>query len=103
MNWRDYLPIHPAAELFPRMTDAELDEIAKDIKKRGLQQPIVLWSPGYEEDGKNDRPRYVLDGINRLDACERAWHRVFEQGQRSSKMTQSGHSHFTIAAMQLDP
>src|SRR5215470_6161662 len=71
-NWRDVLPIHPAAELFPRMSESELRELGEDIKKRGLQQPIVLWSPGYCGDGKKDRPRYVLDGINRLDACERA-------------------------------
>jgi hypothetical protein len=35
MTWRDHLKIHPAAELFPRMSDAELDELTKDIKKRG--------------------------------------------------------------------
>jgi hypothetical protein len=69
-SWRDILKIHPAAELFPRMSDDELRELAADIKAHGLKQPIVLWSPGYSGDGMKDRPRYVLDGINRLDAME---------------------------------
>jgi hypothetical protein len=66
-SWRDALAIHPAAELFPRMSEAELAALAEDIKANGLKSPIVLWSP----ESKNP-PRYVLDGINRLDAMERA-------------------------------
>jgi hypothetical protein len=66
-SWRDFLPIHPAAELFPRMREAELAALAEDIKANGLKSPIVLWSP----ESKNPL-RYVLDGINRLDAMERA-------------------------------
>ena len=72
LSWRDVLPVHPAAELFPRMSEEELDALGKDIKQNGQQQPIVLWSPGHPDDGMKDRPRYVLDGINRLDAMERA-------------------------------
>ena len=71
-SWRDVLKIHPAAELFPRMSDDELRELAADIKAHGLKQPIVTWSPGYVGDGVKDRPRYVLDGISRLDAMELA-------------------------------
>ena len=71
-SWRDVLKIHPAAELFPRMSDDELRELAADIKAHGLKQPIVSWSPGYVGDGEKDRPRYVLDGISRLDAMELA-------------------------------
>jgi hypothetical protein len=71
-SWRDVLKIHPAAELFPRMSDDELRELAADIKAHGLKQPIVSWSPGYVGDGVKDRPRYVLDGISRLDAMELA-------------------------------
>lgn len=50
--------IHPAAELFPMMSDAELSELADDIKENGLLEPVVI------HDGK------VLDGRNRLRACE---------------------------------
>ena len=71
-SWRDVLPIHPAAELFPRMSADEIAELAADIKKNGLKLPVVLWSPGYSGDGVKDRPRLVLDGINRLDAMELA-------------------------------
>ncbi len=49
---------HPAADLFPLMTDAELDALAGDIKEKGLIDPIV------QLDGA------VLDGRNRLRACE---------------------------------
>jgi hypothetical protein len=40
-RWRDVLPIHPAAELFPLIFEAELHEQADDIKQNGLQAPIV--------------------------------------------------------------
>lgn len=54
------LSTHPAAELFPLMTDAELAELVEDIREHGLRKPIELC------DGK------VLDGRNRLRACELA-------------------------------
>lgn len=52
--------VHPAASRFPLMSDEELDELAADIKARGLDNPVVLL------EGK------VLDGRNRLEACHRA-------------------------------
>jgi hypothetical protein len=51
---------HPAAQLFPMMPDAELSELAEDIRKNGLLEPIVLLGG------------MVLDGRNRLSACRRA-------------------------------
>lgn len=53
--------VHPVADLFPMLADDELAELADDIKQRGLLQPVVL-----DEDGR------VLDGRNRLAACELA-------------------------------
>src|SRR5215475_163092 len=63
-SWRSILPIHPAAELFPRMSPDELRALGEDIIKNGLTSPIVLWQP----DSKS--PARLLDGISRLDAIE---------------------------------
>ena len=63
-SWRSTLPIHPAAELFPRMSPDELRALGEDIIKNGLTSPIVLWQP----DSKS--PARLLDGISRLDAIE---------------------------------
>lgn len=51
---------HPAAQLFPMMTDAEIDDLAEDIKAHGQSHPITIWQ------GK------ILDGRNRNEACRRA-------------------------------
>jgi ParB-like chromosome segregation protein Spo0J len=50
---------HPLADLFPRMRTRELADLVADIRDNGVLEPIVLL------DGK------VLDGRNRLAACER--------------------------------
>ena len=52
--------IHPAALLFPMLPENELQELADDIKAKGLLKPILTL------DGK------ILDGRNRLKACEMA-------------------------------
>jgi hypothetical protein len=52
------LPIHPAANLFPMMSDDEIRELAEDIRKHGMREPIWLI------DGQ------VVDGRNRLKACK---------------------------------
>jgi ParB-like chromosome segregation protein Spo0J len=49
---------HEYADLFPMATDSELQEMAADIRNRGLLCPIITL------DGK------VLDGRNRLRACD---------------------------------
>jgi hypothetical protein len=64
-GWRATLPIHPAAELFPLMSPAELKDLAEDIKKSGvLANNVVVWREN------SDSPRQLLDGRNRLDAIE---------------------------------
>ena len=53
--------IHPAAELFPMMPEQELNELADDIKARGLINPILL-----DAEGR------MIDGRNRWEACKLA-------------------------------
>ncbi len=52
------LQLHAACKLFPQIPDDELQQLADDIRANGLRNPVVLL------DGK------VLDGRNRLAACE---------------------------------
>lgn len=51
--------IHPAAEIFPMLPPDELEALAQDIAENGQEEPIWL-----HPDGR------VLDGRNRLAACE---------------------------------
>jgi hypothetical protein len=76
-KWRDVLPIHPAALLFPRMTPDELKALTEDIKRNGQRQPIaIIEKPRRRPDGtlhvKDPPVQEVLDGISRLDAMEAA-------------------------------
>ena len=60
-SWRDVLAIHPACDLFPLMTPAELFELGEDIKKNGLKLPIAITGDSQ-----------LLDGRGRLDGMEAA-------------------------------
>ena len=51
------LKIHPAAELFPPMTEAEFLGLKEDIREHGQRESIVVW--------KGD----LVDGRHRLRAC----------------------------------
>lgn len=53
--------VHPVADLFPMLVGEDLEALAADIGERGLLHPVVLDSEGR-----------VLDGRNRLAACELA-------------------------------
>jgi hypothetical protein len=58
LSWRDFLTVHPAADLFPRMSEGELRELGENIKAHGLMSSIVLYQGT------------LLDGRSRLDAME---------------------------------
>jgi hypothetical protein len=72
-TWRDVLPIHPAAELFPLMSAEEICELGVDIEgggADGLRYPITLveWTDSPVKVA--GEPVALLDGRNRLDALE---------------------------------
>jgi DNA-binding Lrp family transcriptional regulator len=80
-SWRDVLPVHPAANLFPMMPEAELKAQGEDIKNQGLRDRIdVLGTPKPERVTgpmmmSIDPAHFdyqLLDGRNRLDAMELA-------------------------------
>jgi hypothetical protein len=71
-SWHDVIAIHPAAELFPLMSPAELRELGENIKKHGLRAPItIVEKDGVQVHKDMQASDYVLlDGRNRLDAME---------------------------------
>lgn len=53
-------PVHPAAAVFPLIHGADFEAFVEDIERNGLNQPVTL-----DAEGR------VLDGRNRVRACER--------------------------------
>jgi hypothetical protein len=60
-KWRTKWKVHPVADILPMLTNDELDEMANDIKTNGQKFPIT-----------RDADGVILEGRNRLEACERA-------------------------------
>lgn len=52
--------VHPFADTFPLMSGVDFAELAEDIEKNGLREPILL-----NHDGS-----VLIDGRNRLAACK---------------------------------
>jgi hypothetical protein len=65
-KWRETYKVHPAADVFPMMSDGELAKLGEDIKANGLRQPVIIW------DDDHASGTLLLDGRNRLEAAERA-------------------------------
>jgi hypothetical protein len=116
-SWRDLVKVHPAADLFPMMPNAELGELVDDLAKNGLRSPIVFWTP--DRDAFLDRklvPKkgeiYLLDGRNRLAALAQRLDLAAPDGQDSleeyvtgpERPTRSGYpEYFTILGGGVDP
>jgi hypothetical protein len=56
MGWRDDYKVHPAADVFPMMSDEELDTLGKDIEANGLHIPITFGYVGDNEHEPNTAP-----------------------------------------------
>lgn len=56
-----FVGIHPYADSFPMLPDAELAELVESIRANGLRNPVVITPEGL-----------ILDGRNRAKACEAA-------------------------------
>jgi ParB-like nuclease family protein len=54
------MKFHPLSECLPIMPGHELDELANDIKKHGLRNPITVFE------------KKIIDGRNRYLACKKA-------------------------------
>lgn len=65
MTWRDKFKVHPAADVFPMMSDGELVKLGEDIKAHGLESKITF----FVESSACDDP-VLADGRNRLEAME---------------------------------
>jgi hypothetical protein len=74
VGWRDQIPVHPAADMFPMMGKDELLALGEDIQKHGLKSPIYVWKAAPRE------PRMLLDGRNRLEAMEMVDEPTIEDG-----------------------
>ena len=57
------LKVHPAADIFPMMSDEALANLAAHIKANGLIHPIVLDAEGQLIDGRNRHAACLLAGI----------------------------------------
>jgi hypothetical protein len=59
----DEYEVHPAADLFPMMSDAELDVLGEDMLQNAQRKEIVLYK-GKILDGRNRYRACLLKGIN---------------------------------------
>jgi ParB-like chromosome segregation protein Spo0J len=74
-TWRDTYKVHPAADVFPMMSDEKLAQLGEDIKLNGLASPITVAEKPVPDENGNRRVNgrgeiYIVDGRNRLDALE---------------------------------
>ncbi len=65
-GWRTVYKVHPAADVFPMMSEEELKALGEDIRANGLKHPIIVWHPPTRRDLAE-----LIDGRNRLEAMER--------------------------------
>jgi len=78
-SWRDVLPIHPCADLFPPIPEAELKELAGNIEAHELGN--CRWATVAEQQAnrrprrhsKRRRKRLSLEALQRYAAAAKEW------------------------------
>src|SRR5215471_1198967 len=75
-DWRAHLAshgieVHPAADVFPGPSEAELPELAEDIRRNGLHVGIALHTPDARQSRKGPTNLSLVDGRSRLAAVAR--------------------------------
>jgi len=75
--------IHPAADIFPLIEGAEFDSFCEDIRINGLMEPVVI-------DAASGQ---LIDGRNRVRACNRLGVEVAETRYHGSDVMQHVISH----------
>lgn len=70
-------PVHPAANLLPLLGDDELSDLADDIGRHGLIEPVVLTESGELLDGRNRALACQLAGV---EITTRTYHGADEIG-----------------------
>ena len=96
-TWRKTYKVHPVADLFPMMSDEELDKLGEDIKANGLNVPLSFC---WVESGTSAARRVLIDGRNRLEAMERVGIRL---RFRNSGLPESLHGKETANTIDGDP
>jgi hypothetical protein len=71
IHWRDRIKVHQAAELFPPLSDVEMQELRADIKAHGIRIPVFLIERRTDD-------ALLIDGRSRLDAAEREGIELFD-------------------------
>jgi len=77
-GWRDHIKVHPAADLFPMMSEPQLRELGEDIKKNKQRVQVIFWIPSGRCRASGG-PEMLIDGRNRLDAMEMVGLPVFDK------------------------
>jgi hypothetical protein len=83
MGWRDKYKVHPAADVFPMMTEEELAATGADIMEHGLKEPIAFWDANR---GTPQFERFLIDGRNRMEAMERVGLDLRQYGKEYKKL-----------------
>jgi hypothetical protein len=83
-SWREVWRVHPAANLMPMASADEQKQIALDIERNGMLNPIEFLIDGdYEPEADAADERIgMLDGRNRLDALDRLGYRFAHPPER---------------------